>query len=348
MIPFTEIKAVLTNYQHLKVKKSIQLPNEDCFFAIETPSRTFDLIAPTPEIKNLWVKTLNLLLLMTKNKHGDPTQGSLIDQKEFETVAKQFATNIHDIQEEVEQIKQLCRSNEKNLRKTFLETAETYIKKETDQMYGLSKALKALEKELEEARTIRDNLEQENTCVKKHLESSQLQQRQLLSQMRNYSDEKNKIIEVIREFQRKLTNCVEFINVLDFQVSEDKGEQLVSTANISNGAILSEDFSNLGPLMNQLQLNFDTIMMKTSAIQKKFVQLQDQLKENARKYEEDTKTKQNQYNEIYALYNEAIREKKKLTSEIDTINDQLNNNIKENLKLKKEISTLEQQLNEVI
>ena len=79
--------------------------------------------------------------------------------------------------------------------------------------------------------------------------------------MSTYTQEKNHVIKFIREFQQKLQNCLEFINLLDFEVTQGTdGEQMVTTANISDGAILSEDFSKLGTVMNQMQLSFDTIM----------------------------------------------------------------------------------------
>jgi len=168
--------------------------------------------------------------------------------------------------------------------------------------------------------------------------------------MRSYNDEKRSIVDFIKQFQKKLLNCVEFLSLLDFEVHEKDGEQLVSTNNIAEGAFLNEDFSNLDMFMNQMQVQFDTILLRTNQMQRRYSELQDKLKENATVHEmsqKDRETLTNKYNEIYALYNEAVLEKEKLSSEVNNFNGQLNNNIKENVKLKKEISELENQLSEV-
>lgn len=191
----------------------------------------------------------------------------------------------------------------------------------------------------------------ENLGVKKHLEVSSLQSRQLLSQLRSYNDEKKGIVDFIKQFQKKLLNCVEFLSLLDFEMHEKDGEQFVSTNGIAEGALLNEDFSNLDVFMNQMQVQFDTIMLRTNQMQKKFSDLQDRLKDTATLQENNEKDKDtwaDKYNEIYALYNEAVMEKEKLSSEVNEFNGQLDHNIKENVKLKKEISELETQLNEVI
>lgn len=338
--------------------------DEDCFFAIETKDRTLDLVAPNLETKKIWVKTLNLLTLMAKNRIKESSMGSSsadshlpgID-KEYEVVAKQFAGNLGNIQNEIDEIKQLCYSNEKKLKKNFLDLAEEAIMREAEQAHRLSKAVRVLDSELQEARDENQGLKGEcqglkieNISVKKNLEATSLQRRQLVAQMRSYNDEKRSIVDFIKQFQKKLLNCVEFLSLLDFEVQEKDGEQLVSTNGISEGTFLSEDFSNLEVFMNQMQVQFDTIMMRTSQMQRKFSDLQDRLKENATVYETTNKDNEilaNKYNEIYALYNEAVLEKEKLSSEVNNFNGQLDHNIKENMKLKKEISDLEVQLNEV-
>ena len=169
--------------------------------------------------------------------------------------------------------------------------------------------------------------------------------------MRSYNDEKKGIVDFIKQFQKKLLNCVEFLGLLDFEVHEKDGEQLVSTNDIAEGALLNEDFSNLDTFMNQMQVQFDTIMQRTNQMQKKYSELQDNLKDNAKLTDSSLQEKEkwtNKYNEIYELYNEAKLEKEKLSSEVNEFSGQLNHNVKENIQLKKEISQLENQLNEVI
>ena len=177
-----------------------------------------------------------------------------------------------------------------------------------------------------------------------------VRERQLVSQLRSYNEEKKSIVDFIRQFQKKLLNCVEFLGLLDFEVNEKNGAQLVSTNNVAEGAVLNEDFANLDVFMNQMQVQFDTIMLRTNHMQKKFVELQEKLKRNASVHEatqKDRETWANKYNEIYALYNEAVMEKEKLTSDASNLTGQLNYNVKENIKMKKDISELENQLNEV-
>lgn len=364
MIYLSEITNINENFRTSQAfkKYSNAKIDEDCFFAIETKDRTLDLIAPNLETKKIWVKTLNLLTLMAKNRIKESSSGSSIDvtqavDKEYEVVAKQFAGNLGNIQNEIDEIKQLCYSNEKKLKKNFLDLAEEAIMREAEQAYRLSKAVRVLDHELQEARDENQGLKSEcqglkveNISVKKNLEATSLQRRQLVAQMRSYNDEKRSIVDFIKQFQKKLLNCVEFLSLLDFEVQEKDGEQLVSTNNISEGTFLSEDFSNLEVFMNQMQVQFDTIMLRTSQMQRKFSDLQDRLKENATIYETTNKDNEilaNKYNEIYALYNEAVLEKEKLSSEVNNFNGQLDHNIKENMKLKKEISELEVQLNEV-
>lgn len=194
------------------------------------------------------------------------------------------------------------------------------------------------------------NLKIENISSKRHLEVAHIRERQLVSQLRSYNEEKKGIVDFIRQFQKKLLNCVEFLGLLDFEVHEKNGAQLVSTNNVAEGAVLNEDFANLDVFMNQMQVQFDTIMLRTNNMQKKFVELQEKVKKNSRVHDatqKDRETWANKYNEIYALYNEAVMEKEKLSSDASNLTGQLNYNVKENIKMKKEISELENQLNEV-
>jgi hypothetical protein len=194
----SEIKNICTSYHLSKVKKNPSVKIDDsCFFSIEAISRTFDLVASSTEVRNVWVKTLNLLLLMTKNKYGDQSQ---LETKEYESVARQFVGETQNLEDEIEQIKHLCNSNEKNTKKTFLETAENFITKEAEQKYNLNKTIRVLEKELEDTKANKENFERDAFITKKHLESAQLQQTQLMHQMRSYNQEKNHIIGIIREF----------------------------------------------------------------------------------------------------------------------------------------------------
>lgn len=342
----SEIKNVCSSYNLSKAKKPSNLKiDENSFFSIEAESRTFDLIAPNFETKMLWVKTLNLLLLLNKTKLGE--NGVFVEQREYEAVARQFLGEVGTLDDEIEQIKHLCRSNEKNIRKGLIEKAESFISREAEYMYDMSKTIRTLEKELEDTTNAKKAAEIDTFCTKKHLESSQLQQAQLLSQMRTHNQEKENIINVIREFQSKLLNCVEFINLLDFQVQDNKGgEHMVTTANLSGG-YLSTDFSNLDLVMNHLQVSFDNIMMKSTNIQKNFFKLHETLKENAKLQAENENNQIKKYQEIYTLYDEALKDKNKLASELTNVSDQLNTNVRENIKLKKEISLLESQLNDV-
>ena len=130
--------------------------DEECFFSIETKDRTFDLLASNIETKRLWVKTIHLLVLLAKNKLKEGSSGAATSEstalgdKEFENVAKQFAGNLGNVQNEVEEIKRFCRSNEKKLKKNFLDLAEEVITKEVDHSHKLDKAVRVLDQELQE------------------------------------------------------------------------------------------------------------------------------------------------------------------------------------------------------
>lgn len=129
--------------------------DEQTFFSIETSDRTLDLLAPNVETKKVWVKTINLLALIVKNRLRDGSSGGMYDngligEREYESVAKQFAGNMGNLNSEVEEIKQLCFSNEKKLKKNFLEMAEEALMKEVDQSHRLNKAVRILDKELQE------------------------------------------------------------------------------------------------------------------------------------------------------------------------------------------------------
>lgn len=153
MIYLNEIIGVNDVFRNSKAFKKFNNAKieEDCFLSIETKERTFDLLAPNVETKKIWVKTLNLLILIAKNKlregSGDNGMGF---EREYEAVAKQFAGNLGNIQNEIDEIKQLCYSNEKKLKKNFLELAEEAILREAEQAHRLNKAVRALDMELQE------------------------------------------------------------------------------------------------------------------------------------------------------------------------------------------------------
>ena len=146
----TNINDVFRNSNAFKKFNNLKI-DEDCFLSIETKERTFDLLAPNVETKKIWVKTLNLLILIAKNKLREGSNDNGMGfEREYEMVAKQFAGNLGNIQNEIEDIKQLCYSNEKKLKRNFLELAEEAILREAEQAYRLSKAVRVLDLELQE------------------------------------------------------------------------------------------------------------------------------------------------------------------------------------------------------
>ncbi len=129
--------------------------DEECFISIEAKDRTFDIVAPNVETKKVWAKTLNLLLLISRAKLREGGSSGINDngfnvEKEYEAVARQFAGNVGNVNNEIEEIKQLCYTNEKKMKRNFLELAEEAIMREAEQAHRLQKAVRALDVELQE------------------------------------------------------------------------------------------------------------------------------------------------------------------------------------------------------
>lgn len=157
MVYLTDIVGVnesMRNQGADKKKASLKI-DETNFFAIETSERTYDFLAPNNEVKMLWVRAINLLVLLAKNKKREGSSGKLyenelIDENRYHSVAANFNGNISFLQKEIDDIKGLCDSNHKRLRKNFLEIAEEAINHETEEKDKLEKIVQTLDGQLKE------------------------------------------------------------------------------------------------------------------------------------------------------------------------------------------------------
>ena len=157
MVYLTDIVRVndsMRNQAADKKRASLKI-DETNFFSIETSERTYDFLAPNNEVKMLWVRVVNLMVLLARNKKREGSSGKLyeneiIDENRYHSVTANFNGNLSILQKEIDDIRGLCDSNHKRLRKNFLEIAEEAINNESEQKEKLEKVVQTLDGQLKE------------------------------------------------------------------------------------------------------------------------------------------------------------------------------------------------------
>ena len=348
-----EINLICTSTERAKsIKRLTTLKIEDTlYFSIESKDRSLDLLAPNIDTKNLWIKTLNVLILLFKNREELNFEESLIDFKEFEKINNQFNENIKDLSDESDQLKEINRLYNDKLKKSFVEVIEAMIKKEKNQFNQLDKCYKELNREFQSTLSKRDELQKENIEILKELDDNVQKNKDLANDIKCLKDDKASFHRIVKEIQRKLVNYTDYIGSMDMNLDFNSNSLDVkmnerTSASFDGG----QSKYDINMLNSEIQNNFDIMILKSNEIHKSYIKIREEVKQQNEFKKIKSAENENlnkKYNDIWNLHHESLKEKEKLYNQIDNANQNFKLSNGENTKMKNDLKNLENQMQQL-